>query len=209
MWRLLANILTLGWLTPLNAVKLQGMVTNNMRFGKMPFSFSAPSGPLYGPFALLWIGIVGTLLLAGAAFTMFVLPGLFQPDEPPQVPSTQQILTVVGIYVAVLLLFTVMSAWYGAAQLRHFAAHTHYDGATFKSRATGLGLMWLSLTNFLMVLLSLGVLMPVAQARTARYLVETLSIDGTVRLDEILQGAPARTGAGEGLAQAFDLDAFA
>ncbi len=210
MWRLVANIVTLGWLTPHNAVKLQGMITNNMRFGQMPFSFTATSGRLYGPFALLWLGIVGTAILAVAAVMMFVLPPeMFEPGQPPIPPSPQQMAAMVGIYIAILLLFAVMSAWYGAVQLRHFAAHTHYDGATFESRATGLGLAWLALTNFLLVLFSLGILMPVAQGRKARYLVETLSINGTVRLNEILQGAPSQTGAGEGLAQAFDIDAFA
>jgi uncharacterized membrane protein YjgN (DUF898 family) len=140
---------------------------------------------------------------------MYLLPPeMFEPGHQPQTPSPERIAAMLGIYVLILLLFTLMSAWYGAVQLRHFAAHTHYDGATFRSRATGLGLVWLSFTNFLLVLFSLGILGPIAQARNARYLVETLSIDGTVRLDEILQGAPARTGIGEGLAQAFEIDAF-
>lgn len=210
MWRLFANILTLCWLTPLNSVRLQGMITNNMRFGQVPFRFTATSGRLYGPFALLWVGLVAALSIAFWIATTFVItPDMFTPGQPPRPPSAQQIGAMIGIYVFVLLTYAVLGAWYGAVQLRHFAAHTHYDGATFQSRATAPGLIWLALTNFFIVLFSIGILMPVAQARTARYLVQTLSLDGTVRLEEILQGAPARRGVGEGLAQAFDLDAFA
>jgi uncharacterized membrane protein YjgN (DUF898 family) len=210
MWRLLANILTLGWLTPVNSVALQGMITKNMRFGSEPFRFTATTGRLYGPFALLWLGIMGTIALVAFLGAMLLIPpGMFEPGYVPQPPRPEQIAMLVGLYVLALILFTLMSAWYGAIQLRHFAAHTHFNGATFESRVTAPGFIWLGLSNFLLVLFSLGILMPIAQARTARYLVENLSINGTVNLNEILQGAEARTGSGEGLAQAFELDAFA
>lgn len=49
---------------------------------------------------------------------------------------------------------------------------------------------------------------PIIQARNARYLVENLAIDGDVALDTIAQGADQGIRRGEGLAQAFDVDAF-
>lgn len=49
---------------------------------------------------------------------------------------------------------------------------------------------------------------PLIQARTTRYLVEHLSIEGPVPLAAISQGADQGIRLGEGLAQAFDLDAF-
>ncbi len=55
---------------------------------------------------------------------------------------------------------------------------------------------------------SAGLFGPIIQARTARYLVENLSIDGLVPLAAIAQGADQGIKRGEGLAQAFDVDAF-
>lgn len=49
---------------------------------------------------------------------------------------------------------------------------------------------------------------PIIQARTWRYLVENLAIDGSVPLDAIAQGMDQGITRGEGLAQAFDVDAF-
>ena len=57
-------------------------------------------------------------------------------------------------------------------------------------------------------LFTLGLLSPVAQARAARYFVEHLQIEGSAALGQIIQRAEADGTRGEGLAQAFDIDAF-
>jgi uncharacterized membrane protein YjgN (DUF898 family) len=110
--------------------------------------------------------------------------------------------------VAIYLIFGVMIAWYQAATINHFAAHTLYEGATFRGNATAWSLVWLVISNLLIVTFTLGLLAPVAQARSARYLVERLSIDGAVPLAEIAQRAEDPMKRGEGLAQVFDVDAF-
>ncbi len=53
-----------------------------------------------------------------------------------------------------------------------------------------------------------GLFSPFVQARNARYLIENLSIEGEVPLAGISQGADQGIKRGEGLAQAFDVDAF-
>lgn len=53
-----------------------------------------------------------------------------------------------------------------------------------------------------------GLFSPFVQARNARYLIENLSIEGHVPLARISQGADQGLKRGEGLAQAFDVDAF-
>jgi len=53
-----------------------------------------------------------------------------------------------------------------------------------------------------------GLFAPITQARNARYLIQNLSIDGTVPLGDIAQGEAHKVSRGEGLAQAFDIDGF-
>ncbi len=53
-----------------------------------------------------------------------------------------------------------------------------------------------------------GLLLPVTQARTSRYVVEHLKLVGPVDVASIAQGASQDIRQGEGLAQAFDVDAF-
>ena len=59
-----------------------------------------------------------------------------------------------------------------------------------------------------LALLSLGVLSPVAEARTMRYIIERLSVEGTADWPAVGQNPDALMARGEGLAEAFDVDAF-
>jgi uncharacterized membrane protein YjgN (DUF898 family) len=115
---------------------------------------------------------------------------------------------MIALAAAAYIIYSIVSAWYRAKQINHFAQHTHFDKASFKSRVTAGGLIWIGVTNILLVIFTLGLLIPVAQARAARYLVENLEIVGAVSLGEIAQGADPGIRRGEGLAQAFDVDAF-
>jgi uncharacterized membrane protein YjgN (DUF898 family) len=71
---------------------------------------------------------------------------------------------------------------------------------------TGPGLMLASVKSFLVLVLSLGILAPIAQAILWRYSVTNLRIVGEVDLASIAQGAQTQFSRGEGLAQAFDFD---
>ncbi len=134
-------------------------------------------------------------------------PFIIGPDGKPM-PTPRTIGLIYGIIFLGMIAFSVFSAWYRASQFRHFANHTHIDGATFKSTVSTGGLIWVSVSNVFIVLGTLGILAPIAQARLARYMIENLEITGTVRLGEIAQAADQHIRLGEGLAQAFDVDAF-
>jgi len=199
---------TLGWIMPWRAIRLQSLLVNNMRFGDRPLHFVAPSGPLYSRFALVWIG--------GIALYAAVIGGIFAVMStkvvPPgqtrqQVPNLAESLMLVAIVFGAILLFAIITASYRAKTINHFAAHTHFEGAKFKGTATAGGLIWLAISNFLIGTFSLGILAPIAQARSARYQVENLQIEGAIPLAAIAQGAETGGRYGEGIAQAFDFDA--
>lgn len=209
-WTGILLVLTLGWAAPWRAVKLQGLITNGLRFGNRPFAFDASSGALYAPFAALWFSTATILGVTGAAiWGAIVSVGIqVQPGKSVDPALVFKIAAVIyGGLILGFLMFAVVSAWYRARMMNHFAAHTSFEHVRFTGTATGRSLIWLALTNTLMVVLTLGLLAPVAQARSARYFVERLRMSGSASLGQILQGA-AHEGRGEGLAQAFDLDAF-
>jgi len=212
-WSGLLILLTLGWIVPWRSTKLQSLISNGMRFGDRPFRFSASSAPLYPRFAVLWIAGLFILLAASTVIvsaTAFIFPaGDFHADRPPDIARMTVLLAL--IYATLLaggVVYGVFSAWYRAGMLNHFAAHTAFEGATFKGSATAVSLTWLTLSNYLLVLLTLGILAPLAQARSARYLIERIALVGNVPLAEIAQREEDALGRGEGLAQVFDVDAF-
>jgi uncharacterized membrane protein YjgN (DUF898 family) len=214
-WTALLIPLTLGWIVPWRTTKLQSRLTNGMRFGDRPFQFAARSGPLYGRFALLWVGSIVLLVAVSAIVGLAVYlevasnpqSAAAPPGQPPQLSPWIGVVIAVAV-VAFYLGLGVMAAWYQASTINHFAAHTFYEGAIFRGNATAWSLIWLVISNMLIVTFTLGLLAPVAQARSARYLVERLSIDGAVPLAEIAQRAEDPMKRGEGLAQVFDVDAF-
>ncbi len=77
------------------------------------------------------------------------------------------------------------------------------DGTASHPATSALGLV----LGFVLVL-SLGMLLPLTQARTAGYLVRNLSVKGGLDMDKIAAGAEPTSTRGEGLAQAFDIDAI-
>lgn len=210
-WTGLLIPVTLGWIIPWRSTRLQRILISSMRFGDQSFRFTARSRPLYLRFLLMWLGTLAILLIAGTAAKAILLQHVLMLD--PDAPRGYTISLSGSIALAAVVLiayfaYAIVSAWYRASQFNHFAAHTHFDGATFRADVSAGGLVWLTVSNLLLVLLSLGLLSAVAQVRAARYYTEHLAIDGTVDLDKVVQGPDHGITKGEGLAQAFDVDAF-
>jgi uncharacterized membrane protein YjgN (DUF898 family) len=269
-WTAMLIPMTLGWIMPWRSTALQEVLTKDTRFGDRPFHFKADAGPLYAPFAVFWVG--AAIIIIGAALVMTGaiagLTGLAEltpvdPNAPPDIGKLVAVMAIIyGVLAIAFLLYYLLSAWYRARQINHFANHTQFEGARFRSTVSGGGLIWIAIGNFLLrmagfligvVLLgivfgiagamtggdtatsltaqtpgeppgilvqfgifgsiivlaaSAGLFSPIIQARSSRYLIENLSIDGHVPLADIAQGVDQGIKRGEGLAQAFDVDAF-
>jgi len=126
------------------------------------------------------------------------------PPEPGSIPPPRMAV-VAFVYLAMLpLVPLVLLIWapYQAAILRSITAGVGVDGATFKLEVKAIALWWLTVTNLFFLLITLGFLMPWAQARTARFLVERIKSTGTAKVDEAVQTGTG-PGSGEGLADAF------
>jgi uncharacterized membrane protein YjgN (DUF898 family) len=253
-WTLFLLPFTLGWATPWRATRLQRMLTDDMRFGDRPFRFTGTSGPLYGPFAILWFGVLVITIVTGLVMqlgltNLGIAEIVAQRGQLDAATVAKLIVVVYGVLAVALLAYSVFSAFYRAAQINHFAAHTFFEGASFRASTSGAGLVWIAIGNFLIWLAgitavagavalvafgvfssmgslppvalrvlaivfvavlatSAGLLSPIIQARTTRYLVERMEVVGEVPLAEIAQGKDQGIRRGEGLAEAFDIDAF-
>lgn len=260
---LLAIPLTLGWIIPWRTTKLQSLITNNVRFGSEAFSFRGTSGPLYGPFALLWFGVLALFLVASVIMGLVIgsIQGSLAEGVEPSDETKQSIALVMLLVIALAYVFYLfISAWYRSRTINHFAACTHFDAARFKGTVTGAGLLWIDITNLAILIsgsvlvllltslvvggvylltpamipadpesmmsmqvlaatiagpilifvaaLSFTLLLPVTQARSMGYLFDNLALEGTVDVNKISQSTADPMTTGEGLAQAFDIDAF-
>ncbi len=142
------------WIFPWRANKLQALMTNNMRFGDRPFSYTGTSGPLYKRYFFAWAGSAALYVGASAAAIAYAYNGglveLLQKRLPP---SGAQVLIFFAIGFLTIVAIGLITAWYRANQMNHFANHTHFEGATFKLQASGKSLMWLLFSNWLLAVL--------------------------------------------------------
>lgn len=205
IWTLLLVPFTLGWIYPYRALVLHRALTQATRFGDATFEFDGRSGALYRRFWLLWVGSI-VLIVVGLG----CIGAIVGPDGTQTLKdiSRGKIVGIVASLAVSWLLFGLLYAWYAAGRLNYFASHTRVVGTAFKLTATVPSLMWLTATNSLLRMLSLGLLAPVAEARATRYIIERLSLAGPIAWPHIAQNPDELLKRGEGLAEAFNVDAF-
>ena len=211
LWTAMLVPLTLGWILPWRAVRLQRALSVDTRFGDSPFTFTGVAGPLYRRFWLVWVSSIVLAIAAIAAMAAIV--GVSMPSATgaaPRMPRLDggKIAGILAVILVALLIFAMIRAWYSAGMLNYFAAHTRLQGTGFTLRATAPSLIWLAASNYLIRILSLGFLTAVTEARSMRYIIDRLSCDGPVAFDRIAQNPDALLKRGEGLAEAFNVDAF-
>lgn len=206
-WTLLLVPLTLGWILPWRTALLQRILLNETCFGDTAFTFTGRAGPLYRRFWLLWLGTIALVLLA-FGLVGYLSAQSMRPDALHPLPKAASVGIIVAIALVALLVFGILRAWYGAGVLNYFAAQTRYRDTCFALTATAPSLIALTVGNYLLRVLSLGTLSPIAEARSMRYIVERLSLEGPVAWEEVGQNHDALLQSGEGLAEAFNVDPF-
>jgi uncharacterized membrane protein YjgN (DUF898 family) len=213
LWTTVLIPLTLGWILPWRAARLQRALFNETRFGDKPFVFTGRAGPLYKRFWLVWVSAIVLFIGVGAGIVAVVgVPysgaGPRPPSPAPTPLSGAKIAAVVAIAFGALLIFAMIRAWYSSRMFNYFASETKYDGGTFRLQATVPSLVWLVASNYLIRTLSFTILSPIAEARSMRYIVDRLSLEGQIEWQAIGQNPDALLARGEGLAEAFNVDAF-
>jgi uncharacterized membrane protein YjgN (DUF898 family) len=208
LWTILLIPITLGWIVPWRTVRLQKALFDDTCFGDKAFTFSGRAGLLYRRFWLVWLSAI--ILFIGTLVAIFSIVGVDMQSSMPR-PGQLTGKTAAmsgGVVFLALLIFAIIRAWYTTRVLNYFASQTQFQGTAFTLAARVGSFVWLTATNYLLRVLSLGFLSPIAEARSTRYIVDRLAIDGPVAWSEIGQNADALLKSGEGLAEAFNVDAF-
>jgi uncharacterized membrane protein YjgN (DUF898 family) len=213
LWTMALVPLTLGWILPWRTVKLQRALMAETRFGDKPFTFTGTSGPLYKRFLVLWLGTIVLVIGASAAVGAVLAFSIAQPAVSGGAPNlaaltADRIAAMVAVGLGALLAFAMLHAWYNAGVLNYFASQTKLQDAAFSLNATAPSLVWLTASNYLIRIFSLGFLSAVTEARSMRYIVDRLSCEGAIAWNDIRQNPDALLTRGEGLAEAFNVDAF-
>ncbi|MBA4332452.1 DUF898 family protein [Brevundimonas sp.] len=211
---LLLSSITLGWFWPTAERKLSESLWDGLRFGDRRLAFRigrAEKKGVYGAYAIGWFGtavsyILLVVVVSGVAFAHLQA----EPAPTPDTPVPPDVVVLLGVYAAMAVLapiFLLVWAPYKAAMLRSVAHGVTMDSAGFVLNVKALPLWWLTVSNMFLIIVTLGFLMPWAQARTARFLVQRLKSAGKAKVGLAHQTGRG-PGSGEGLADAFGFSAI-
>ncbi|MCK8783271.1 YjgN family protein [Roseomonas sp. NAR14] len=228
--RLLLTAVTLGLHGPWMIAASLRRTVGATRHGGTEFRFDGEGGELLG-WALL-CGVLGATVMGLAL--LLAMPTLVQagamlggaspgeglgagspfradPDRLAFLLLGAGAPLLAGYLVAIALGAVVWQAVTWRFLVEHTLVGNAGTGAARLDLATGLGgIMGSIASNALIVVLSLGLLTPIAQHRWMRFATRTLVLDGRLDLDRAVpRQVPRGPGHGEGLADAFGVGAAA
>ncbi len=177
--------LSLYLLAPFTHQQIKQYQHRNSRFGDTFFNFEASVGSFYGIYLRLLGMLLGLAILAG-------------------------ILSVLGLPL-LLILFPIaflFIAGYFAVRLPNLIWNSTGLGEhTFYSRLEVRPYVWISFTNLLGIVFTLGLYVPFATVRMLRYKLENMGLTAQGDLAEFVAGqAQTVSATGEETAEMFDVD---
>ena len=196
--------LTLGLAYPWFVASRNRFLVSNTRFGTKPLSFEMALMEFYLAYfvALLLavvIAIPSFMVLGGIAAA---LAAIEQPVE--QATAVIIMLLNVGLF---MMLYLVVIGYLKAAITNTVFRHTTIGEHGFESTLHTGKMIWLYLSNAVAIACSVGLLVPWARVRLARYRAEHLTLLAAADLDGFMAEERQRTSAaGEELSGMLDVD---
>ena len=196
----LVSYMSLGLLWPLAHQQIRRYLHNNSQYGNERFGFHAGAGLFYKPYLIVFGSLIGVMVAAGVIAALLI--------KGTSLPSESAVAVVMGLvllaYLAALLLITP----YLAARLQNIIwNNTTLGPFGFESHLRARGMFGIMASNFVLIILTLGLFKPFADIRIARYRLENMALQVNADLDEFVAGVQVNaSAAGEEMAEMFDID---
>lgn len=210
VWPMVAYM-TLGALLPLAHHHIKEYQHKFSAYGTAPFSFDAKVGQFYR----IYLKIFGLVLLLGILIpvTIAILysstPELFAgfKSKDPQQVKKLLALVFVSAFVFYLAFFMLIGPWFAARMQNLVWNHTALGEHRLASQVRARDLFAIYLTNFIAIILTLGLFKPFADIRIARYRLTHMALHAQSGLDAFFaQEQQAVSALGEEAANVFDVD---
>jgi uncharacterized membrane protein YjgN (DUF898 family) len=195
-------ILTAGLLYPHALYRRRRYLVENARFGQTAFRFVGSSGGFYRPFTgALATTIALTAIVAGIVFASGIdlWPVLMDDDTE----TTRGVVSVAALSTALFIAYAYVST-----RIENYAwNHTLLGADRFAMELEFRTLLWIYFSNTLAMVATVGLLIPWAQVRLARYRLSRLCLVSVAGLDgHVAAEREAVSATGQELGEAFDVD---
>lgn len=201
-------LITLYVMVPFFHQRLKAYQHGNSWFGRTRFSFHASAGQFYLIYLLLLaaivvFGIVISKAGIGGAFT-----ALMQMQKHGGHVDPRAVFRALLVLYGVLILMGILIGPIFHALITNLIwNNTRLDEHRIECNMSPFVLMWIGLSNFVLVVLTLGLFIPWAMVRLARFQLQAMRLLPASDLQEFVAAEPETIGAvGEEAATAFDFD---
>jgi uncharacterized membrane protein YjgN (DUF898 family) len=201
LYPLLAMV-TVYLLAPLAHQRIKQYQFDNSRFGNAAFSFGAPVKGFYILYLSSFAVMLGTVLLV---FALTVMLGKSQQDAG----GIASVLMMAGplLFLAVLVAMLVVSSLFSAYMQNLVWGNTSLGPHRIFSHVSARRLLWVRVSNFIGIVLTLGLFTPFAAVRMARLQIESMGLAISGDLSGFVADQQQHASAtGEEAAEMFDVD---
>ncbi len=195
---LLLTILSLGFGFPYFLKMINQFIYSNVKWGNKSFQSELSASPFY--IASILSGVI--FMILGGLMSVILLAG--EPTEPT---LTSVLLPIIPILLY-LVAIAVSQALFAVLVRNEIFENTHVPGlARFVSDIKVPGYMWITVTNILMTMATLGLAYPVTVIRKSQYIAENTHVSLTPDVDNVVQDILSEDSSmGEEVADMFDFD---
>jgi uncharacterized membrane protein YjgN (DUF898 family) len=201
-------LITLYVMAPFMHQRLKAYQHDNTWFGRTRCSFHARAGQFYAIYLLFLAALVVFGIVIGFSGIGGALAALGQAQKAGGHLDPHTALRVLGIlYGALILMGLTIGPVFHALITNLIWSSTRLGEHRIECRMSPRTLIWISASNFVLVVVTLGLFIPWAMVRLAKFQLESVTLLPAGDLQEFAAAEPETIGAvGEEAATAFDFD---
>jgi len=203
----LLSLITLYLLAPFAHQRLKAYQHGNSCFGQTRFSFHAGAGKFYRTYLLLLAGSFLVLLIAGFTGLLPLLAQLSSQASAKQIDPGRVVYFIITTWALIILMGLVVGPLFHALITNLIWSNTRLGEHRIECRMSALRLIWITVSNFVLVVVTLGFFAPWAMVRMARFQADSIRLLAASDLQEFVAAEHEAIGAfGEEAASIFDID---
>jgi uncharacterized membrane protein YjgN (DUF898 family) len=201
------TLITLYVMAPFAHQRLKQYQHANSWFGRTQCSFHARVGQFYAIYLLLLMAMVGFFFLMSVVGVGHTLIALGQMQKGGHVDPKLIFRMLLTLYGALILIALIVGPIFQALITNLIWSNSRIGEHRIECTMPPLVLMWIIISNFILVILTLGLFTPWAAVRLAKFRLESVRLLPASDLQEFEAAEPEAIGAvGEEAATVFDFD---
>jgi uncharacterized membrane protein YjgN (DUF898 family) len=202
------TLLTLYVLAPFTHQRLKAYQHDHTWFGRTRCSFHASAGQFYVIYLLLLLALVLFAVIVGVSGIGTAFVAMSQAQHKGGHPNPAGVIKALAMLYGLLILMGLLVGPIFHALITNLIwNNTRVGEHRIECNMSPAKLIWISVSNFVLVVVTLGLFIPWAMVRLSKFQIESVRLLPASDLQEFTESDPEDLGAvGEEAATAFDFD---